>query len=1782
LPSEAQRSKQVADLGDARAWAGTGSRQMMSYDALLQCLVNERLPSDLRFLYSRLMLTLYLEVTPIDRVLAVRTVLGVGEIGKDDFQLAGAELRAQAGDSHDTQHNMLRKEVLLCLGNKSTFRLPDREGCDAHLTLALLELTQEMTACGYYSEERMLHYELIPALVNVIDFSLDVVVLPVDLRHGRTECALDRHVLCPDTLPMMRSKLVACDILHQVCDFRLTLRLQRMLTVFREMMLVKADGPCRRTSSYLQKAFAHISFAEASSQTDFEDLPDRSTTRRNRSPSCIKVITDLASDLKGTNVLTRIKDIMSCMPLVNEMDHGRFVRLLLDNMRCQMHELARSSLTLLMRDRAPNMEIYLRLVDIQILTDARAEQEFGEIEAKVNLLRKLAHPFQLTVSSTRDPHRLTARQRDQLLLVLADLTDMCSPELQDPLAREAAGRSWLSKDYMRRLNAHNIVIEMLSWCMSPHGDPDGVFVGAEVSMPELASSPSPEHKTLYDTKRMELTSMRWLVRECLPAIFVFLEHFSRGLPRNQTAMSHHVHLISNFLRWGVSGVPQTLSGIYESNKPLCDSLDTRVIDTVVDYLAYGPSGTASKSAVRKGSADTSALSSQAINPFGSSAAATGGNEGPSNKGRLSDKPVFDVLCLRFLETTFNVSGEMVRTNQRYVLRSLITHGPASINDAVAESVRRHLSTEQRASARGEDGGSRELALQLFRGKEGARVRDQARQARAGIQDPLNDVLEYNIALLRLLRFLALDVGPDDKELLRSLVDPARMARDVCGTASLARAKASTLDLFCTLFLSPGLRKKSSSQQTQDALWMLLDYLNDQLKLADERALALSFERSHGGDTLAVPADFALKGEQAAKKANEELELLLADHWAPLLDAVLNDTFLLEVMSDSNRKTLESIFNCLLQLLQSVLNCAPLGGLESPRDPAEERKVQESFVTIRALWQKLANMQHPPITVPDAQASINMEQIEFELHERYLRKRPKMPKYKFLRPEEPKNSLVANRQLRCFAQALLNVVDPMADEDDYNPDDPLRSAHEKANGEADEEDDDESELDSDDDEGHEDFPEPEIRGELLGLCKLFYDEFSDAQFNDLQLGREIMTPIDSLVDIVRASRYGDKAESKAELECQTMLLLRVLRGLVVFSGTESCLPTWILTRIPELIVEIIGTKGTSDRIVQMALELGIRVLQVSPPTPVQQSFYEVLVSSDRRSADFLGELLMRMRRGEEEILLTRQFWDGIHNTGSIADPADLLAMVKAYGSRLSGRFQCLHLQMVEAHRGEEHPTSHVEAIFRFLQLLCEGHNLCLQNYLRSQTSSNSIRSVDLVSATASFVISSTPHICPLIISTPLRALQALAEYVQNPCRANQRVIVDTALVASANSLLNLNDEDSAASMHVPLGHRLLASSADWVALTEEATIQFVEDCLATECASYQEGVHALKAATITCLLSLLECVDDPYIPERMLATLGDDPLRLNMNALVLHYNPDLVKRLRSNGEIDEPKHRVKSELTAVQRDAARKVAQQFYITYITLAGFDSTGRFAQGMTRDKIWDIDSLLKTVGAIEISRGGVVEKAYFVIPSLCQYLTRASKQQILMGVNRANLQTMLKGFVEAFDALFEEMKHQQQLTERTVGGVRVLNLFRVTLEWREKVFFYNAILINVLLLLFYNYECNQTFICGDNETLDHYRIKPGWRELVVLLACVQCLFAITRQWWYVVERGIPMIQARIEANHKDPPTHWLWAMIVWLPTELADPIYRHISRRHNRSVLGLSVWRLHFVQVWGLGAGV
>ena len=125
----------------------------------------------------------------------------------------------------------------------------------------------------------------------------------------------------------------------------------------------------------------------------------------------------------------------------------------------------------------------------------------------------------------------------------------------------------MNKERMRRLHAHEFVLELLCACMTPFGDPNGTFIGAQISLQALQGASAQPMSSAEQAgpqgtqgagvasathfREMDPEDMRWLVAECLPACFVFLEHFCRGLPRNQIQVARHVSLITAFLRSGV-------------------------------------------------------------------------------------------------------------------------------------------------------------------------------------------------------------------------------------------------------------------------------------------------------------------------------------------------------------------------------------------------------------------------------------------------------------------------------------------------------------------------------------------------------------------------------------------------------------------------------------------------------------------------------------------------------------------------------------------------------------------------------------------------------------------------------------------------------------------------------------------------------------------------------------------------------------------------------------------------------------------------------------------------------------------------------------------------------------------------------------------------------------------------------------------------------------------------------------------------------------------------------
>jgi len=229
--------------------------------------------------------------------------------------------------------------------------------------------------------------------------------------------------------------LLDSQVLLTICDFRLTLRLRRMLALVYEVILKENSPACRRGSSML---FSHShSFTGAMHQKSFTHLRTRPEDKHERGGHAtpqgvaeMDVVKGLVGVLKRHGAIERMKKIVQSVAMVSNTDSTRIPRILLDLTRSQLEQVAQAAFTLLLRERAPKMELYLHLYDTQILDwTRRSARDARKIEAMLEQLRRLINRCKITLTSSIDPDRLMAPHKEQLLVLLKEATHLCSPDL---------------------------------------------------------------------------------------------------------------------------------------------------------------------------------------------------------------------------------------------------------------------------------------------------------------------------------------------------------------------------------------------------------------------------------------------------------------------------------------------------------------------------------------------------------------------------------------------------------------------------------------------------------------------------------------------------------------------------------------------------------------------------------------------------------------------------------------------------------------------------------------------------------------------------------------------------------------------------------------------------------------------------------------------------------------------------------------------------------------------------------------------------------------------------------------------------------------------------------------------------------------------------------------------------------------------------------------------------------------------------------------------------------
>ena len=89
------------------------------------------------------------------------------------------------------------------------------------------------------------------------------------------------------------------------------------------------------------------------------------------------------------------------------------------------------------------------------------------------------------------------------------------------------------------------------------------------------------------------------------------------------------------------------------------------------------------------------------------------------------------------------------------------------------------------------------------------------------------------------------------------------------------------------------------------------------------------------------------------------------------------------------------------------------------------------------------------------------------------------------------------------------------------------------------------------------------------------------------------------------------------------------------------------------------------------------------------------------------------------------------------------------------------------------------------------------------------------------------------------------------------------------------------------------------------------------------------------------------------------------------------------------------------------------------------------------------------------------FPVPTICEYLTKETKQKIFLQTEKDEQNSKVTGFFEAIESMWNEMKWQKKLRKQTW-----LYWFSSHMSIWSDISFNFAVLINLLVAFFYPFE--------------------------------------------------------------------------------------------------------------------
>ncbi|KAF1329854.1 Ryanodine-inositol 1,4,5-triphosphate receptor ca2 channel, partial [Globisporangium splendens] len=407
--------------------------------------------------------------------------------------------------------------------------------------------------------------------------------------------------------------------------------------------------------------------------------------------------------------------------------------------------------------------------------------------------------------------------------------------------------------------------------------------------------------------------------------------------------------------------------------------------------------------------------------------------------------------------------------------------------------------------------------------------------------------------------------------------------------------------------------------------------------------------------------------------------------------------------------------------------------------------------------------------------------------------------------------------------------------------------------------------------------------------------------------------------------------------------------------------------------------------------------------------------------------------------------------------------------------------------EKNSGSTTTSIFRFLQLLCEGHYLNAQRYLISQP--NAKVSANLVESTTSFLLETYPALMDLDMELIIQLFETITEFCQGLCIEAQETVANYKFISAVNALMMYSFDHSGSSSSLLRVRRLRASIViTLLSLLEGRSDRAIHSQLVQEL-----NFGALKRNLVDVYAHYLakhgryagnaKCYNDFYLTMGfniyiLLQQLADAnpqaatwiPSFRTKSKHVLANDASLCAPLTSFAHGGKTDYR--SAYQFFQSNCARVEIlwdHRRYQSYRNSAGtrpFESNA----STTSSHRSNINPLLDATGeparnvdqakhdhshSVNPDHGALIP-FYFPLHPICFCLTEQSKKKLVRHVARGP--TKLHDFYSRSDKLVDEMAHQCQLQRHQLVAwiANKTDVFK-------KFSFALAIGINLIVLLFY-----------------------------------------------------------------------------------------------------------------------